>query len=456
MKTGNEIKLYLLLTVLLAWSCESFLDQKPDIAMVVPTTLNELQGLLDDDVLRGMNFGQALPIISSDDLSITDAGLLALSVQERNAYLWESAMLSGEVSVPDWDTPYRQIQNANLVLEGLSKVRTNSVREEQEKDLIRGRAHFYRALAHTNLLIFFSDPFQIPLTGNALGIPIRNSSNINIPSIRIPQADCLQPIFNDLGIAADLLPDRPDLISRPSKAAVYALLSRLYLYGQDYAASIESGKKVLEIYPDLLDYTTLNPALPFPFQINNVEVIFQVFGPSFRFISSTLVNVNPEVIALFEDGDLRKNLFLRTQSAGFGFRGHYTGQVFPFAGLGVDEVRLNVMEGLARLGNFGEAMEMYNEFSRSRFTPENFSPLEDSQPAILLGKILEERRRALLYRGIRWMDLKRFNQNNGEKITLSRSFQGTDYILPPGSNLYTFPIPDIEVREFGMPQNPRD
>ena len=456
MKTKNEIKKWPMLILLLAFACETFLDQKPNINMVVPTNLDELQGLLDDDVLRGMNFGQALPIISSDDLSITDAGLLSLSVQERNAYLWEKAMLSGEVSVPDWDTPYRQIQNANLVLEGLLKYKPVRVQDAKEMELIRGRAYFYRALAHTNLLISFSEPFRIPLEGNALGIPIRTSSNINIPSVRMSQAECIQRIFEDLEQAEKLLPQRPDLISRPSKAAVFALLCRLYHYGQDYSASIEFGQKVLAIYPELLDYGSLNPALPYPFSINNIEVIFQVFGPSFRFISSTLVNVNPDIVGLFDDGDLRKTLFLRPQSSGMGFKGHYTGQVFPFVGLSVDEVRLNMMESLARLGNAEEAVEMYNEFLKTRFVPGNFIPLEHIQTDQLLSKILEERRKALLFRGIRWMDLKRLNQNENNKITLSRSFQENDFILSPGSNLYTFPIPDIDVNEFNMQQNPRD
>jgi hypothetical protein len=69
--------------------------------------------------------------------------------------------------------------------------------------------------------------------------------------------------------------------------------------------------------------------------------------------------------------------------------------------------------------------------------------------------ILEERRRELIGRGLRWTDLRRINQETDYAVTLEKSLNGESYILEPNSVRYTYPIPDDEIILSGIRQNER-
>jgi hypothetical protein len=61
----------------------------------------------------------------------------------------------------------------------------------------------------------------------------------------------------------------------------------------------------------------------------------------------------------------------------------------------------------------------------------------------------------LLFRGLRWTDLRRL-QKDGYTPVLTRVLNGTAYTLQPGDNRYTWPIPpDVISFNPSMPQNPR-
>jgi len=71
-----------------------------------------------------------------------------------------------------------------------------------------------------------------------------------------------------------------------------------------------------------------------------------------------------------------------------------------------------------------------------------------------LQKVLTERRKQLVMRFVRWMDIKRLNKE-GASITLKRIINGQLYSLPPNSNLYALAIPEDVIVLSGIQQNPR-
>jgi len=84
-----------------------------------------------------------------------------------------------------------------------------------------------------------------------------------------------------------------------------------------------------------------------------------------------------------------------------------------------------------------------------------FIPLSVATPNEALEIILQERRKELVFRGLRWFDLKRLNKDPRFAVTLKRVIEDKEYILPPNDNKYLFPIPSAVIEMTGIKQNPR-
>jgi hypothetical protein len=73
----------------------------------------------------------------------------------------------------------------------------------------------------------------------------------------------------------------------------------------------------------------------------------------------------------------------------------------------------------------------------------------------LLDFIVEERRRELVLRGVRWEDLRRFNKDPKRRVTLRRELHGEIYELLPESKKWVWPLPMEAVMLGGLEQNER-
>jgi hypothetical protein len=87
-----------------------------------------------------------------------------------------------------------------------------------------------------------------------------------------------------------------------------------------------------------------------------------------------------------------------------------------------------------------------------RWESGTFVPFTASAPAEALNIILTERRKELIDRGLRWIDLKRFNLE-GANIVLTREMKGETYTLQPNANYYALPLPADIIKATGIPQN---
>lgn len=72
----------------------------------------------------------------------------------------------------------------------------------------------------------------------------------------------------------------------------------------------------------------------------------------------------------------------------------------------------------------------------------------------LLDRIVLERRKQLIFRGLRFSDIKRYNAMGGN-ISLKRIIRGKDYYLAPNDPKFTLLIPWDIIKLSGMQQNIR-
>lgn len=444
----------LILCWLLAGCRKDWLEAKPQQNLVVPTSLDDLQALLDN---TSSVFNQGVPalgLISSDDYYVTTETWQSLySITEKNAYLWAKDLYGGTVSVPDWMLPFQQVFYCNYILQTLDQRAADSASQVQ-RDNIRGSALFCRAFAWYGLVTCFAPVYDPATAPTDPGLPLRLTADINSHVTRASVEDSYRQIVSDLETALPLLPVQPAFKTRPSKPAVAALLARVYLDREEYAESLRYADSCLQWQGELIDYNTVDATAAYPFPYFNEEVIYHSVFNYPAIVADYNAVVDSVLYASYDPDDLRQVVLVDTGSGAPRFKGGYDGYTV-FAGLAVDEVWLLHAEAAIRLGDRAKAAEDFQKLLGKRYRTGTYTAPAFTDPADWLRYLFAERRRELLFRGLRFNDLRRMNRDPALAVTLHRVIDGVDHTLPPGDPRYVMPIPQQEINTSGITQNPR-
>lgn len=434
-------------------ACEKYLDAKPDKKLVVPATVTDLQALLDN-YPRMNRADPGAGEISADDYYLTEQDWQGLFTdQYRRMYIWEKDRLFEE-GFNDWSYVYKSVYISNSALEGIKNIKPNQVNQQQLNN-VNGQAHFYRAKSFFQAALLWSRAYDDNTAATDPGIPLRLDPDFNKRIDRSSVKQTYDQIINDLEQAIELLPVTVPHVMRPSKAAANALLARVYLAMRKYDKAFIYANASLQLQNTLLDYNNLNSAAGYPFSPYHPEVLHESLIPAPDPIYNSKARIASELLQMYQANDLRKQLFFSKNADGsYFFKGSYEGSPNLFSGLATDEVYLMRAECFARLGKVPEAIADLNSLLQKRWKKGTFIMLTASNPLEALTMILDERRKELVMRGIRWMDLKRLNKE-GANITISRNLNSSVYTLPAEDLRYSLPIPEDVIALTGMMQNPR-
>ncbi len=432
---------------MLLLNCNRFLDEKSDSTLATAETLADNQALLDDYATLASNSTSGE--IAAEDVFVTDADFNTMYDEAmKRLYTWQPSY----VSLPtgsDWENCFRRIKIYNTVLFNLGHYEIgNSENVEGQALLLRGAA--YLEAAQIWCLAYDKNTAE-----TKLGLPLRLDPDMNIPSVRSTLQETYSQILADLHRAAILLPVNQLAVSRPSKITALAYLSRVYLYMGDYTNALKHGKEALSYHDGLMNFNTLNPASAYPIKNKNVEVLLPTLMSYSPFLATTKAKINNDLYQSYDANDLRKTIFFKPLATGeILFKGNYSGSTTRMSCIATDEVYLNVAEAQAYLEDNTSAMLTLNDLLRTRWKSGTFIELSASSGAQALQIIRAERRKELLFRGLRWADLKRYNRE-GANISLSKIISGQLFTLPPNDLRYAIAIPEDIIKMTGMPQNPR-
>jgi hypothetical protein len=452
--------LLLVMTSVLTAGChkDDFLGKNPNSSLVVPTTLTDFQNLLDNDQI--MNLFPALGEISADNYFIDQSLWQSAGTRVQNAYTWQADIFDGEGSDEDWNDPYQQVYYANVVLDGLGKLKTDNSTIAAYNS-VKGQALFARAFGLYNVAQLFAPVYDGGTAATDSSIPLRLSQDVKAPTVRSTVKQTYDQITGDLRVAAGLLPATVSMtyVNRASRPAAQALLARIYLSMRKYDSAGIYADSALSSHLTLIDYNQYNSGSTFPFPKQNPEILYQSSFVNYTGYSQVLTGlayfdcfVDSTLIRSYKSNDLRPSFFyyLLGVTDSFGLKGSYTGLVFPFGGLATDEVYLIRAECRARSGDSSGAASDLNTLLVNRWK----SGLFNSYTSAPLDTVLSERRKELPFRGLRWSDLRRLNKE-GANITLFRKINGTVDSLTPNNKRYVLPIPPDVLLLSGMKDNPR-
>lgn len=444
---------------LLLNSCKKeFLDKKPATNLNVPTTLSDMQLLLDNTEM--LNRSPAVGEASSDDYNISyEEWTNQYYPSDANTYVWSKEIWSGRTNVPDWNKPYTQVLYANVVLEQLENIKINAANHADYNN-IKGSALFLRAWSFFDIAQVFSLPYDINTANTDLGIPLRLTADINVKTQRSSLEETYGQILSDAKKAKDLLINRSSQKNgnRPSKMAAFGLLSRIYLTMRDYPRSGTYADSALQISNTLMDYNTLDTGSTVPFNFNNVEVIYQNYlvdnGPLLYLGISSNYSVDTLLYKEYAPNDLRKVLYFYNNQGTINRKNNYSGALAVSNGLTTDEMLITRAECSVRDGHLKSALDDLNRLLGSRWITGTYVPYNTSVASEALEKILLERRKELIFRGLRWSDVRRLNKE-GQNITLKRVLNGQVYTLLPNHPRYALPIPPDVISLSKIQQNDR-
>lgn len=465
-----------LISILLLASCKKFVDVKRSSSQLNLSTANDCQLMLDNYAAMNTNY----PVdaeISSDNYFLSDFSYNTdpdngITPEEKLLYAWDPGAIR-KVAAPNWQNPYKTIYIANLVREAVEQLEGGNT-DPVVLNNLKGTCLFYRAYCLWVVAQMYAKPYGSSSSVDP-GIPIRLTSNINEKSVRGTVQQTYARITGDLTEAVNLLQPTSSISTRPNKAAAYAMLARVYLSMEDYPNALSNADAALQLNSQLLDYKTISQFSSSPFTRFNKEVIFHTIATRAPILNQgasnpTTARVDSLLAISYQTGDLRGKIFLKANTktvnnnevpdGTYRFSGNYEPSVVNlfFTGLAVDELYLTRAECYARAGNVTQALFDLNTLLKTRWNAA-FADVTASSADDALAKILVERRKELLMRGLRWTDLRRLNKDTRFKKDLVRkqTVNGVPvtFTLPANDPRYTLLIPQEVITLSGIAQNTR-
>jgi starch-binding outer membrane protein, SusD/RagB family len=449
-------------TFFLGSSCKKdFLDAKPSTSIVQPSTIAEFKTLLDNAEVINQST-PSLQQLATDEYFVADFTLFQSisSATARNSCTWGKNLYDGEIRIGSWNRPFQVIFYANSTLNGLLKMK---VQHTPEWNDLKGWALFIRAFSYYNIVRNFSKSYEESTATSDLGIPLRTKPEIDEVLPRASVQQTYDFILSDLVQAKSLLTNNFSFTNRnrPSKTAAMALMARIYLSMRKYDKAEAYADSSLSIYNRLIDYNTISTTAAVPFSFSNDESIYYAtqiienaeltltYGFNYYGIDTSLIQLYNKT------NDLRFLLYFNRNTFGnYEMKSSYSGRAYPFTGLATDEIYIIKAECAARRNDVVSAMAWLNNLLIKRYRTGTFTPVAAADATDALNIVLSERRKALVWRGLRWTDLKRLNMENAN-IILIRKINNQTYTLLPNDKRYVFPIPDDEIALSGIQQNER-
>lgn len=455
-------------------ACSDFLDETPK-GNYIPQTIDDFAMMLDDYEKEGtvgknrIGWGQSNTLTMTDDVQITATNQpLYTQVWGLNAYTWNEFLYEASEHDGDYENFYHVIYICNYIIEHIGEVKPGS---EFSREEVEGAAYFHRANAYLNLVNEYARHYDAATADTDPGVVLMLSADPNLVLPRSSVAAVYQQILSDGEKALSLLPENVKYKFRPNRAAANALLARTCLYMGRYDACAGYALAAVRLVGEPFDYNTVSIAMGNPdFGYINFpayteryaypDVILYKLSNDANYGYDTILS--DELVNLFDPQyDLRFKLFV-TPFAFFGMdlnpNGyyHYSYMADDNRGYGVGEVYVTAAEALARTGKKQEARTVLNTLLEKRYESGHFTPVTEDDQEMLLDLILNERRKELMFKGLRLFDLKRLNRESRYRKTVTHVYQGETHRLGPESNRYVLPIP-LNVIEINptVTQNPR-
>ncbi|MHA4807896.1 RagB/SusD family nutrient uptake outer membrane protein [Flavitalea flava] len=447
-----------LASLLLLAGCHKYLDIQPK-GKIIPTTLNDFQLLMNNSAVFNLCGGTT--DLMTDDVAFTDTSMFTSlrPLSLLNIYTWASGIYQANEDDPEWNLYYQQVYYCNVVITGVPDASNGT---DRDKAALIAQAKVHRAYAYLCLVNQYARQYDTATAAQDPGLPLLLEPIYSQSLKRASVKAIYDQIMADLQSAVPALPGLPLSKTAPSQAAAYAILARASLYMGNYINARLYADSSLSLQYTLFDLrpyaasTTPFDFLGIPTSNNNPEVILMKAA----YNEDAPILLSQELLDLLGPDDLRAKVFAIGGQLLLNYNGYFFSYISPLEGRHegprVGEIYLIKAECQARAGDGPGAMQTVNLLRQQRFDPSKYIPLTASDPTDALVKVLQERRRELMGRGFRFIDLRRLNKDPAFARSIVHPLANGSITLDPNNNRYVYPIaPKVLGTNPEIGQNPR-
>lgn len=380
-----------------------------------------------------------------------------------------------------WEYGYKVADNSARIIKAANEL-YDSAEDSEKSDLDEylGEAYALRAYSQFVLVNVFGHQIKVNGTdfSSSLGIvvidePVPSGSQVK----RTTVGDAYTAIENDLKKSIEHFEKagwNNDGIFYMTPAAVYGLLSRVYLYEEKYSESAAAAKNALEIKGiSELTYTDASYKALYNGGASNVESFFALninntdnwSANSCGTLWSTYnYSPSPYLQSLMADSDVRRAVWAWDEENGSELMPVFESGKFGAYGIGgnsaagtnylinAPEMFLNQAESYLKLNQLDNAKNALLVVAKRNPAIQSVDDLPATSDA-LMAFIQDERARELFQEGLRLYDLRRWDIKANVYATEAPSIQWLVKDLKISDIVYPIPVDEINAG-YGVEQTP--
>lgn len=450
-KTFLYTALALCLTVLTA--CNDFLTVEQKGKTTIPSFLSDPRGLHSGLVGAYQKYFNQYDnhFLKYPEVAGITANLsLTTGSDMTDQYNFVPNPVSGTTSYYIWYNLSIALANANNIIQYAPDVAKKYPEKATYCENQRAQALFLRAMCHFDLVRVFAQPYNYTTDASHLGVPVlTRTPGPNDNHSRNTVREVYNQILSDLKEAAGILNDHIATdYHYASLQAVHAMLSRVYLYMEDWQQAYDYAVKAIANQP-LADGNALIEMYQ---DLNKQgEAIFRLSGQNRTGMQKAFYNTEcvptDQLLALFDGADVRLKLL---KEAGKPKCLKYSALVIPDKKdnhedpilFRLSEMYLTAAEAAWHLNKFEDARLYTSGIVKRAVGEANAAArLTNYTDATLINMIREERQKELCFEGHSLFDITRWKQNLVRDANSSSSVKELKY----PSDLFILPIPQYEL-----------
>lgn len=447
--------------------CSDFLEGKSQDEVIVTTTKDYAELLLGTGYPSNLSFRYSMLDNLSDDVNFPvtiaepNSAFSLISDDYFPQFTWQPIYYEYATGVEVANTEYYRayigIMGCNAVLDGID----NAIGPQNERERVKAEALASRAFHYFMLVNIYGEPYNY--NKHALGVPLKLTATLEEKGQkRNTVEEVYNQIVSDLQEASVLF-EKYDVTEKDFKInlpTVYILLSRIYLFMEEWQKSADEATKAMKYglglwnLPSLsLESTPTYNVYPQPNSYDSPESFWCHNAAAWGKASNISPDLSEIFLALYESepNDVR-----------FGEDGYYVAPIKNYSGtyagyqirklnkqqgntstvlgaaIRLSEAYLNRAEAYIQLNRTDDAIKDLNKLRQNRIR----GYTDETEFTNLLEEVRTERRKEFCFEGMRWFDLRRYGMPE-----IHHDFQALDaaprmrYILKEKDPMYTLPIP---------------